>query len=244
MMRSRCADSGVFAVAVLSVVLLPVVAWLATQVEDATPKPQGLVSQVAEPTGEPKSADTIYGDYPLVNTALYDVVIDRDCHIPTRITYTVDGKDLATPAQERNGSFWSDGFGQDVLDEADYDGNGEYDIGHLRAWRLSASHLHWKMCNWMGATAPMHQTLNRGVFRKWEDHVFKLVQAHGRVHVDIDVGDPMQSTGKALPNADESYAIPKDFTCTVLCAGERKTWRFPNDASVKGKSLEEFEVKE
>lgn len=223
--------------AVLSVALLPVLACIGSR--PAPPQPLAVKGPtLASPELAPLGSGQRFVE---IVTPLYRVSIDTEQQAVIEIQYRVKGSDLAKTGQERpSGGFWDGPFRDKIRPQSEYETD-PYDIGHLRAWRLSAGSPDVRWCNWMGACVPMHETLNRGMFAKWERHVANLVREHGSADVEIRIDS---RCCERFPNSDEDHGIPTAFTCRVTAGGVTKTWQFPNDASVHGKDLAEFEVVE
>lgn len=219
--------------AVLSVALLPVLACIGSR--PAPPQPLAVKGPtLASPELAPLGSGQRFVE---IVTPLYRVSIDTEQQAVIEIQYRVKGSDLAKTGQERpSGGFWDGPFRDKIRPQSEYETD-PYDIGHLRAWRLSAGSPDVRWCNWMGACVPMNGTLNKGVFVKWENHVANLVREHGQAAVLI------------IPEYDNGGLIPSAFTCAVEATPPGVVtnryvdrWRFPNDASVRGKDLEQFRV--
>ena len=92
----------------------------------------------------------------------------------------------------------------------------------------------------------MHKNLNQGVWKSLEKKELEMAQSKYFVHVEVLVNFDQNS--KRL---ETGATVPSSFTKTIfynvsgngdLSKASKLTYVFPNDSSVKGKSIDDYLV--
>ena len=131
-------------------------------------------------------------------------------------------------------------------DKKDY-ANNKYDHGHLVPKRhFVENKANRKYLFSYLNCALMHEDLNKGPWKALENKEFKMAKNNNNVHVEILVNFDQNS--KTL---ETGATVPTSFTKTIyynvdfmgnLSKASKITYVFPNDSSVKGKSIDDYLV--
>ena len=201
-------------------------------------------------------SNTITNAQIIEKNSIYKVVYSETYQQPISLSYTLpfykklktislyDGVEYLEPS-----SNFIEPLNIITSNKNDYEGN-IYDHGHLAPNATfpsdSAKKYLWSYLN----CALMHETLNSGVWRVLEDYERKLNEDNN-VRVKIIVSFSPESTivlGGATVPSSFTKIIEYDFDHFYIFGRAqditREVYIFPNDASVKGKKIEEFKVKE
>jgi len=175
---------------------------------------------------------SLLGQIRFIDAGIFRVEYNEHYEQPQRLWYTVS---CTESLYSRSGLNF---YGVDSVhtsNDADY-ANNVYDKGHLApaadfacnetALRQTFSYLN---------CALQHESLNRGPWKALEDHERQLAQvAQVEVRVELEF-----SNSQPLPTG---AVVPSHFT-KILTQGDREwRYRFPNDASVKGRPYSSFLV--
>ena len=141
---------------------------------------------------------------------------------------------------------WQVPTGIVTSDDKDYEKN-EYDRGHLVPHKSfkNDEEVQDFLFSYLNC-ALMHETLNGGVWRLLEDYERDLNKEQNvRVKIILSFSDDSKLT-------DGGATVPTHFTKIIeygvdmfMIGSEevtREVYTFPNDASVKGKKIEEFKI--
>ena len=201
-----------------------------------------------------------------VSNDLYKVIYSESYQQPLELSYSYNSFDFVTSYMEPvsklgffkmdNGKYksityptpsitktysWETPEGIITSDDADYEDN-DYDRGHLVPKKQFDDDKNINFLYSYLNCALMHETLNSGVWRSLEEYESSLF---GNVEVTIilSFSDP---NNKVVGGA----TIPSHFTKIIKYGssftddGIKEVYKFPNDASVKGKSINYFKIEE
>lgn len=199
-----------------------------------------------------------------ISNDLYKVIYSESYQQPLELSYSYNSFDFVTSYMQPvsklgffkmdNGKYkpityptpsvtktysWETPEGIITSDDADYEDN-DYDRGHLVPKKQFDDDKNINFLYSYLNCALMHETLNSGVWRSLEEYESSLF---GNVEVTIilSFSDP---NNKVVGGA----TIPSHFTKIIKYGssftddGIKEVYKFPNDASVKGKSINYFKI--
>ena len=201
-----------------------------------------------------------------VSNDIYTVIYSESYQQPIELTYSYNSFDFVTsymaPISKSssfkmdNGNYklftyptpsvtkiysWEVPEGIITSDDIDYKGN-DYDRGHLVPKKEFDDDENINYLYSYLNCALMHETLNSGVWSTLEEYERSL-EGHVEVTVILSFSDP---NNKVVGGA----TIPSDFTKIIKFGssnyfsddGIEEVYKFPNDGSVKGKSIDYFKI--